>query len=224
MDYKCLIIDDEVDLANTTCEYFELFGLSTTYVTSIDSYYEFLKENTASLILLDINLGEDSGFKLCKDIRATSNVPILFISARQSDDDILVGLNIGGDDYIKKPYSLNILLAKVKAVLNRYESSIIEVNQEDEVITIDEKAMKVTVQGKEIRLKTKEFKLLNYLFKHKNQVVTKDELFQNVWGDTFFSDGTLNVHIRKIREQIEEDPNNPKLIKTIWGTGYILEL
>jgi two-component system response regulator RegX3 len=171
---------------------------------------------------------------LCKELREKTDVPILFISARQSDDDVLIALNIGGDDYIKKPYALSVILAKVKVILKRYENRNFLIDgkadhtQEEErdvcgELKIDEDAMRVYIKGKDAGLKTKEFKLFHYLYVNKNKVITKDELFANVWGDAFFSDGTLNVHIRKIREKIEEDPNHPKYIKTIWGTGYIFE-
>ncbi|HHV13826.1 MAG TPA: response regulator transcription factor, partial [Clostridiales bacterium] len=122
MDYKCLIVDDEKELAESTCEYFNLFDLETHYVLSYQECLEFFKENRAELILLDINLAERSGFDLCKELRKTMDIPILFISARSSNDDILLALNIGGDDYIQKPYTLSVLLAKVKVVLKRMDS------------------------------------------------------------------------------------------------------
>jgi len=222
----CLIVDDENELAAATCEYFEMFGVSAAYVTNTADCFSYLEKTKVKLLLLDINLDNESGFVLCKAIREYSNIPILFISARQSDDDILIGLNIGGDDYIKKPYSLSILLAKVKIVLKRYE----ETKKPDPTTTtegriqIDYQAMIVIVDGKSIILKNKEFKLFTYLFENRNKVITKSELFCNVWGDAFFSDGTLNVHIRKIREKVEENPNEPKVIKTIWGTGYMMKV
>lgn len=228
MKYNCLIVDDEVELAKATCEYFEMFGITAQYVTDSKSCISFLGENEADTVLLDINLGQESGFMLCKQLRENYQMPILFISARQSDDDILIGLNIGGDDYIKKPYSLSVLLAKVKVILKRIEEHTKSSERiEDSVpagLVVDESAMRVFVDGREIILKSKEFRLLAYLYQNKNQVVTKDRLFANVWGDEFFSDGTLNVHIRKIREKIEANPNEPKYIKTIWGTGYRLEI
>ena len=119
MHYDCLIVDDETAIASSTSEYFNLFELSSAYVTSYEQCIDFLKENTVSLLLLDINLGDRSGFGLCKKLREQTDIPILFISARTSDDDILTALNIGGDDYITKPYTLSVLLAKVKAVLKR---------------------------------------------------------------------------------------------------------
>ncbi|MGF7049654.1 two-component system response regulator RegX3 [Paenibacillus sp. DS2015] len=224
MNYDCLIVDDEIVLAETTSEYFNMFEVTSAYVTSADACVQFLEENETSLILLDINLGDTSGFDLCKKLRQTTQIPILFISARSSDDDILIALNIGGDDYIHKPYTLSVLLAKVKAVLKRYggnsnSAEMLEFGQ----VKIDCMLCRVRVNGVDIKLKTLEYKLLCYLANNKNRVVSKDELFHNVWGDSFTGDGTLNVHIRHLREKIEVNPTEPQYIKTIWGTGYVLE-
>lgn len=235
MHYNCLIVDDEVELAKMTAEYFQMFDIKTKYVDSALSCYAFLEENDVDLILLDINLGDGSGFDVCKKIREDYNLPILFISARQSDDDVLIALSIGGDDYIKKPYSLSVLLAKVKVNLKRVEQlknagavvtdeREVSLDAASSVMSLDDQTMSVSLNGNKIPLKAKEFALLNSLYEHRNTIVTKDKLFEEVWGDTFYSDGTLNVHIRKLREKLEEDPNNPKYIKTIWGTGYILEV
>ncbi|KGR77884.1 transcriptional regulator [Ureibacillus manganicus DSM 26584] len=225
MTYDCLIVDDEVALAETTCEYFNMFEVTTAFVTSAEECESFLEEHKTSVILLDINLGNSSGFDLCKKLRKTTQIPILFISARSSDDDVLIALNIGGDDYIQKPYTLSILLAKVKAVLKRYR---VGTSNEQKVlqfgnIQIDTRLHRVRVNGVDLQLKTMEYKLLSYLAKNKNRIITKDELFQNIWGDSFVGDGTLNVHIRHLREKIESDPKNPLFIKTVWGTGYVLE-
>lgn len=223
MHYQCLIIDDEIELAKATSEYFNLFDVTTTYITSIQEYQTFLKSNTSDLILLDINLGEESGFKLCKEIRATSNIPILFISARQSDEDVLVALNIGGDDYVKKPYSLSILLAKVKAMLKRVTPVSVTEPVDNEIFRLHPDTFRVTLDGRDIQLKSREFALLSCLVEHKGTILTKNELFELVWPDGFYSDGTLNVHIRKLREKLEKNPNEPEHIKTVWGTGYIFE-
>ena len=233
MHYNCLIVDDEVELAKMTAEYFQMFDISTEYVDSAASCYDFLEENDVDLILLDINLGDGSGFEVCKKVREQYQLPILFISARQSDDDVLIALSIGGDDYIKKPYSLSVLLAKVKINLKKVEQlkelskaneSASDLDDSSDVLRIDEATMSVILKGERISLKAKEFALLKCLYEHKNTIVTKDTLFDEVWGDSFYSDGTLNVHIRKLREKLEKDSNNPEYIKTIWGTGYILEL
>lgn len=223
MHYDCLIVDDELAIAQSTSEYFNLFEINSAYVTSYENCLEFLKIHTISLLLLDINLGEQSGFMLCKKLRETTDIPILFISARTSDDDILTALNIGGDDYIQKPYTLGILLAKVKAVLKRCQPATPDGLYAFGNITIDSNAHKVSVEGTDIRLKELEFKLLLYLVKNKNRVLTKEELLQNVWPDPYVGEGTLTVHIRHLREKIEKDPNNPLFIQTIWGTGYRFE-
>jgi len=237
MHYNCLIVDDETELAKMTTEYFNMFDVSTQYVESGEACFRFFEENTADLVLLDINLGDGSGFDVCKKLREDMQLPILFISARQSDDDVLIALSIGGDDYIKKPYSLSVLLAKVKVNLKR----AVQVKKAEDMETfsrsketgskndqsdfvMDVSTMSVVIKGNRISLKAKEYALLNCLYAHHDTIVKKEVLFDEVWGDTFFSDSTLNVHIRKLREKIEEDPNKPRYIKTIWGTGYILEL
>ena len=223
--YDCLIVDDEEALSQSTCEYFNMFGLKTFWAADEKACFDFLGQNKTDLILLDINLGKSSGFEICKKLRSSMDMPILFISARTSDDDVLLALNIGGDDYIQKPYSLSVLLAKVKTVLKRYRgdgdtSSIISFGN----FTIDFKMEKLLEGNREIKLKAMEYKLLTYLAQHKNRTITKVELFQKVWGDAITGDGTLNVHIRRLREKIEEDPNEPCYIKTVWGTGYVFEI
>lgn len=223
MKFDCLIIDDEVALAENTAEYFNMFDVKTAYVTSSKACLDFLKENEAELILLDINLGDASGFDLCKKLRETTNIPILFISARQGDDDQIIALNIGGDDYIRKPYSLGVLLAKVKAVLKRYGHQREELF-EQEGLKIDFSTRRVFIGETEVPLKAMEYKLLTYLVKNRNRLIDKEELFGNVWEEAITGDNTLNVHIRHLREKIEKDPEHPRLIKTVWGRGYIFEV
>ncbi len=243
MIYKCFVIDDDVTIAETTAEYFNMFDIQTAYATSYDDAIDFLEENEVSLILLDVNLGDKSGFELCKRVRKEYDMPILFISARKSDDDILTALNIGGDDYISKPFTLNILLAKVKAILKRYEKAaeaaktapavLLSGNKNDltedgkisitDDIYLDKDTHKL-VNGKEnINLKVMEYKMLLYLLENKGRVVTKDELLKVVWEDEFIGEGTLAVHARHLREKLEDNPKEPKILKTIWGVGYMVE-
>ncbi len=219
MHYDCLIIDDEELLADSTAEYFNLFGVKTAVAGSAAQCRSFLGEHTAGLLLLDINLGDGSGFGLCRELRKKTQIPILFISARASDDDKLMALNIGGDDYIQKPYSLSVLLAKVRVVLRRYGQSR-KAGYRDGRLVVDTGNQKVLVEGEPVRLTAMEYKLLSYLVEHKNQVVSKQELFEQVWEDKFTGDGTLNVHIRRIREVIEEEPGSPRYLTTVWGEGY----
>lgn len=205
--YRCLIVDDEESIAQMTCEYFNMFDISSYYVLNYQACLEFLLEYRVSLILLDINLGGQSGFELCKKIRKSTDIPIFFISARTSDEDILTALHIGGDDYIKKPYSLTILLAKVKAALRRQENPGFHPCEPKNSgpIVLDYNYHQVTVEGEPRKLKEMEFKLLCFLMEHAGCVVTKEEIFQQVWGDHFVGDGTLSVHIRHLRQKIEKD-------------------
>lgn len=224
MHYNVLIIDDEIMLSGMTAEYFNAFAVSTYTVATAEESLKFLQENQVDLILLDINLSLSSGFDLCKQIRQSYDIPIFFVSARVSTNDMLIALNIGGDDYITKPYELNVLLAKIKARLKRNELK----NEPLNVVTIDDikldfTKMKAYLGSVDLELKTKEFKLLAYLILNKNVVVSKDEILNNVWGDTCISDGALNIQIFRLREKIEKNPKEPKYIKTFWGQGYIFE-
>lgn len=142
MNYKVLMIDDDEVIAQSTAEYFNMFDIKTAYVTSFEDAVDFLEKNTVSLLLLDINLGDKSGFELCKKVREHYDMPILFISARTSDDDVLIALNIGGDDYIKKPYTLGILMAKVKTILARYEKA-----REDAELAANARAMDISKEA-----------------------------------------------------------------------------
>ena len=238
MRYQCLMIDDDATIAETTAEYFNMFDITTASVGSYEEAEEFLEENQVSLLLLDINLGDRSGFELCKQIRRKYDMPILFISARTSDDDILTALNIGGDDYIKKPYTMSILLAKVRAVLARYEKAAEAARGAsqkqtagaavpDQIllgngVSLNTGTHLIIRDGKSISLKAMEYKMLLYLLENRGRVVTKEEFLSKVWQDTFVGEGTLPVHIRHLREKIEQDPNDPKIIRTVWGVGYII--
>lgn len=228
MNTDVLIVDDEKLLADNTCEYFNMFDVKTRAVYTSTDAEMFLAENKVSLVLLDINLPDGSGFSLCRKIRETLNIPILFISARNTDDDKLLALNIGGDDYIEKPYSLGVLLAKVRVVLKRYcnaedhdpAGNDRSGEYDDGHIRLIGSEKQLFVDGKEKKLTALEFRLLMYLVERKGRLVTKSELFDNVWQDKYTTDGTLNVHIRKLREAIEEDPGSPKHIVTVWKEGY----
>ena len=223
MRYDCLIVDDEKAIADNTCEYFNMFDVKTCACYSMAEAFSFFTENETGLVLLDINLGDGSGFELCKHIRESLNIPILFISARNTDDDKIIALNIGGDDYIEKPYSLGVLLAKVKVMLRRFGA--MEEKPQADIFTdgelsVDKKNKTVELSGEQKKLTSMEFSLLCYLIENPDRLITKTELFDNVWKDKFTSDGTLNVHIRKLREAIEADPKNPSRIVTVWKEGY----
>lgn len=233
---KVLMIDDDEMIATATSEYFNMFGVKTAYVTSYADAAAFLETHDVSLLLLDINLGEESGFDLCRKIRENYDLPIFFISARTSDDDVLIALNIGGDDYIKKPYTLSVLLAKVKAAVSRYdrtrnpahdvgnfqhnEDGLVKLTGE---VYLNTNIRRIIADGREITLKALEYKLLYYLYTNRGRVVSKDDLLRDVWENAYINEGTIAVHVRHLREKIEADPKEPQLIKTVWGVGYLME-
>lgn len=224
MTYDCLIVEDEKPLAENTCKYLNLSGIRSEAVFSVEGYYEFMNAHTARMMLLDINLGDGCGYNLCKQIREETQIPIVFISAITAEESILLALNVGGDDFICKPYSLPVLLAKVKAILRRFpakeENGIIsfgecKADMENEILLRN---------GAPVPFKRMEKKLLFYLLRNRNRLIEKEELFQEVWQESYVGDGTLNVHIRKLREKIEQNPSAPDYIITEYGKGYIFIL
>lgn len=222
---EILIIDDDTDLAMITRDMLEDHGYRVLMAASAKEACELLGTVTVKLILLDINLPDETGFELLKQIRKNSTVPILFISARTSEKDRITGLDLGGDDYLPKPYSLQELLSRVNANLRRaYGFGIRENTCCFGDIKADLTARKIRKRGKIIPLSLKEYDLLEYLILHKNTALKKETLLSEVWGA--FSEvelTTVAVHIRWLREKLEEDPANPRFIKTVWGIGYILE-
>lgn len=225
MEYSCLIVDDEVELGMATKEYFNMFNVSSYHAASIEEAKLFLKGNTTKLVLLDINLGDGSGYDFCKELRENYSFPILFISARNNDTDKIIALSIGGDDFIEKPYSLGVLLAKVKVILKRLEQkTTMNSNIYDNgYFKVDFDSRKLIVNNKDVKLTAMEYKLLSYFIENKGRAISKEELFNEVWADKYTQDGTLNVHIRHLREYIEPDIKNPKYIITLWKEGYRFE-
>ncbi|MCL1803074.1 MAG: response regulator transcription factor [Eubacteriaceae bacterium] len=223
---ECLIIDDDINIAETICEYFSLFDLSCEYAVDYEAGLKAIAEKKPAVILLDVNLGNQTGFELCKKVRETSEVPIIFISARNTVDDALAAFGIGGDDYITKPFSMAVLLAKTKAVLKRNtlsQSQKLQPAISFGDVEVDMNLERVMRAGEPVKLKPLELRLLLYLIENQGKPITKDELLEKVWGDTFIGDGTLSVHIRHLREKLEALPNEPRFIKTIWGSGYMFE-
>ena len=220
---KILIIEDEVAIADLEKDYLELSGFDVKIENRGDKGLQTALKEDFDLIILDLMLPGMDGFEVCRKIREEKNVPILMVSAKKDDIDKIRGLGLGADDYITKPYSLNVLCAKVKAVLKRYENSTVSSGEAVTFgdIRIDTGAGIVKRSGREVELTAIEYKLLSYLVENRNKVVNKQDIFDNVWDDSYVSDGTLNVHIRHLREKLEKDPNEPRHIKTARGRGYI---
>lgn len=184
--------------------------------------------SSADLILLDLMIPEVSGIDVCRSIRMTSQVPIIMLTAKDAEIDKVVGLELGADDYVTKPYSSRELIARIKAVLRRNGSDAETVDASDihtaGPIKIDIAKHQVTLNGASIALPLKEFELLEYLVRNAGRVLTRSQLIDRVWGGDYFGDTkTLDVHIKRLRSKIEVDPANPVLIQTIRGLGYKLE-
>ena len=217
-----LIIEDDIDFAEIVRDMLEGYDYQVSIVNTCEAAYEILKTNQFHLILMDINLPDGTGFEVCKELRTVSSVPVIFASARTGEDDKITGLDIGGDDYLAKPYSLKELLARVNALIRRtYGSESEERVYQIHAIRVDVANRTVQKNGAEIKLALKEFDLLAYLCAHPNKAIRKEELLREVWG--IFSEAeiaTVAVHIRWLREKLEDDPSNPALIRTVWGVGY----
>lgn len=223
---RILIIDDDEDLSFIISEMLESYSYNVTCTGDTKSAFTLLSENTYHLILLDINLPDINGFELCRELRKVSTVPIIFASARVSEKDRITGLDIGGDDYLSKPYSMKELLSRVNALIRRTygfteEENIITFGN----ITVNTTARTVIKNGKAVSLSLREFDVLSYLCEHKNTALPKEQILSHVWGAfSCVEPSTLAVHIRWLREKLEDDPANPKFIKTVFKIGYMLEV
>lgn len=220
--YDVLVVDDEDELSSATVEYLRAFGLSAVAVGSAEAARDVLAAHDIGVVLLDVNLPAMNGFELCRAIRATADTPIVFISARGGDDDQILALSIGGDDYVTKPVSLAVLLAKVRRILARAAPAE-PAGFDDGWLRVDASSGRTYVDGREVPLKTMEDKLLRYLVSRTGEVVTKAELFEHVWEEPITSDGTLTVHIARVRAKIERTPDQPRYIRTVWGRGYLFD-
>ena len=224
MAYKILIVDDDKDLSFIISETLKKYSFIPTAAYSAEMAYDLLEKNTYNIVILDINLPDSSGFEICKEIRKISNVPIIFASARSSVTDKVDGLDMGGDFYLSKPYTLKELVATVNALVRRCygsEDRIIEFGN----IKINIDSRTVYRNNQLIQLSLKEFDLLSYMAQNQNKALKKETLLSEVWG-TFSTVElqTLTVHIRWLREKLEDDPANPKYIKTVRSVGYMLEI
>jgi len=222
---KILLIEDEVSIAELQRDYLEINQFYVDIQHNGDAGLQQALQNDYDLIILDIMLPGTNGFEICKQIRAVKNIPILFVSAKKEDIDKIRGLGLGADDYITKPFSPSELVARVKAHIERYERLAGNQAQSNTIyvhgISIDRSARKVYVNGEEIPFTTKEFDLLVFLVMHPNQVLSKEQLYENIWGFESAADvSTVTVHIRKLRGKIESDPSQPKFLETVWGAGY----
>ena len=218
-----LVVEDNKEMGTLLCDFLNAEGYSTEHcLDGADAVYMFVSSG-AKLVILDIMLPHLDGYGICKKIRETSNAPIIMVSAKNMKDDKLKGLLLGADDYIEKPYDIDILIAKVKGIFSRrYSSDVLS----DGFLKINKLTHTITVAGKteEMELTQKEFELLTILVENTGKTMNKDFLFNKIWGiDSESEQQTLTVHIKWLRQKIENDTKNPKHILTAWGVGYRYE-
>ena len=226
---KVLIVEDEISFSDALAyllkkENYEV-EVAVNGTEAIASFNSF----SPDLILLDLMIPEVSGTEVCRVIRSTSQVPIIMLTAKDSEIDKVVGLELGADDYVTKPYSSRELLARIKAVMRRNSSDSVADEESATLavgaIRMDLDKHQVTVNSIPVTFPLKEFELLEFLMRNSGRVLTRSQLIDRVWGNDYFGDTkTLDVHIKRLRAKIEEDPANPKIIHTIRGLGYKLEI
>lgn len=230
MKKRILIIDDDEDLSMLISDLAEDNGYSVSYAGNLKDAYKLLEDIKPHLILLDINLPDGTGFELCRELRRKSNVPVIFASARNDEEDKINGLDMGGDDYLAKPYSIKELMSRINSLMRRtygeYKSEeklILKVNDELK-IEIDKNARQILKNGNKIELAPREYDLFIYLYEHRGMVIEKEKLINEIWGPySEVEQSTLTVHIRWLREKFEINSSKPELIKTVWGIGYIMQ-
>ncbi|WP_024356471.1 response regulator transcription factor [Leucobacter chironomi] len=228
MAQHILLVEDEESISRPLAFLLEREGYRVTVVDDGAEAVTVFGSSRPDLVLLDLMLPGLPGTEVCRAIRLTSRVPVIMLTAKDSEIDIVVGLELGADDYITKPYSTRELLARVRAALRR--SGAGEEDREEELdemvldelgIRLDSERHAVTVRGEEIAMPLREFELLEMLMRHSGRVLTRGQLIDRVWGSNYYGDTkTLDVHIKRIRARIEEEPSKPTLISTVRGVGY----
>lgn len=226
-DIRILIADDDREIRELVKNYLERETYRIDAAADGEEALRLFEAHRYNLILLDLMMPKIDGIEVCRRLRMKTNVPILMLTAKDQEIDKVLGLSIGADDYITKPFSIHELVARIKAHLRRFLVLGSESGPQQETvlsfknITIHLQKYTVTRGGEEITLTGKEFELLKFMASHPEQVFTKTQLFRQVWDSDYLEDdNTVMVHIRKLRMKIEEDPSDPKLIQTVWGIGY----
>lgn len=216
-----LVVDDEPTIREVVCQYLQRDGFATVEAGDGEQALAQIETSHPSLVVLDVMLPGIGGLEICRRVRASSNVPIILLTARGEETDRIVGLELGADDYVTKPFSPRELAARVRTVLRRAAPNQSTDRLELGGLTIDPASRDVVVNGETLKLTAKEFDLLLFLAQNPRQVFSREHLMDRVWGyQAAFDTGTVTVHIRRLREKIETDPSAPTLIETVWGVGY----
>lgn len=213
-----LIVEDDKELAGLMTDFLRTEGYIVSAVESGERAVELFDRYGARLVVLDINLPDVNGFAVCSKLRENTDTPILIVSARTDKEDKLNGLDLGADDYIEKPYDIDILLAKIKGIFKRrYQRQILSASG----VTLNLADRSAEIDGKPAELTVKEFDLLTLLIENQGKALKKEYLFSTVWGSDSDSElQTLHVHINRLRQKLGEDPKNAKRLLTVWGVGY----
>ena len=221
-------VEDDTDISRLVRHHLESAGYAVRTFTSTAGVVAEAERQPPSLFLLDIMIPGGDGLELCRRIRQTASiamVPVIFLTARISESDKVIGLELGADDYIPKPFSPRELVARIRAVLRRFERPLPPLPTKIEEVHIDPAAMTLTVRGKQVPTTATEFRLLDYFMRHAGRVFTRDQLLDSVWRDTaYVTPRSVDVYVRRIREKIEPDPENPRYLKTVRGAGYRFEV
>ncbi|OMF61902.1 response regulator transcription factor [Paenibacillus sp. FSL R5-0623] len=223
---RVLIADDDKEIRDLIRKYLEREMYTVDTAADGEQALQLFQQHKYNMVILDLMMPQMDGMEACRRIRSISNVPIMMVTAKDHETDKIIGLGIGADDYITKPFSIHELVARIKALMRRFMVLGTEVPDHSEVIRfkglmMNLKTYTVDVQGKETDLTGKETELLKFMMSNPGQVFTKAQLFRNVWDNGYLDDdNTVMVHIRKLRMKIESDPSNPQFIKTVWGIGY----
>ncbi|KQY96296.1 XRE family transcriptional regulator [Microbacterium sp. Root53] len=224
---RVLLVEDEPDLAEPLAYLLRREGYEVETAEDGPAALAAYRERGADLLLLDLMLPGMPGTEVCRQVRTTSNVPIIMLTAKDSEVDIVVGLELGADDYVTKPYSARELLARMRAVLRRTADAEAELDErvlEGGRVTLDVDRHTVAVDGQQINMPLKEFELLEVLMRNAGRVLTRGQLIDRVWGSDYFGDTkTLDVHIKRIRSRIEQVPSEPVMLVTVRGLGYRFE-
>lgn len=217
-----LIVDDEPIVREVVAGYLEREGYRTLEAGDGEHARELLEREPPDLVVLDVMLPGTDGLSLCRWIRGRSELPVILLTARGEEADRIVGLELGADDYVTKPFSPRELAARVRTVLRRATAPLPrEARLSLGDLEIDAGAREVIKAGEILRLTAREFDLLWFLASHRRRVFSRDQLMNRVWGyEAALDTGTLTVHVRRLREKIEDDPSRPKLLETVWGVGY----
>lgn len=218
---RILIVEDDIIMGGGIKLFLESKGYEAVLSENLSQARKAL-ESSFSLVLLDINLPDGSGLDFCKEIRKNGLTPVIFLTANDTEEDMIEGFKLGCDDYISKPFSVELLYQRIAAVLRRSQTKQSGERFVYQDLTVDFARMQVTVSGNPVKLSATEYKLLELLIKNKGQVLTRQQILDKIWDcdENYIDENTLNVHIRRLRQKIEKDSKNPQFIITVFGIGY----